>query len=110
MTRLAPRALMCLLLTTAACGYPRSGAVPGPLSSASAATAATRWPGATAESLEAGRTLFIERCNDCHGSPDLRAVAADRWPGIMADMGRKSHLTPEQTEQVLRFVLVAREQ
>ncbi len=110
MTKFAVRAVVGVLLVTTACSYPRSGAAPGPLSSASAAAAATRWPGATPESLDAGRTLFLDRCNGCHGYPDLGPISASRWPGIMTDMGHKSHLTPEQTEQVLRFILAAREQ
>ncbi len=110
MTKLAARAVMGVFLATTACSYPRSGAAPGPLSPASAATAASRWPGATAESLDAGRTLFLDRCNGCHGYPDLNPISANRWPGIMTDMGHKSHLTPEQTQQVLHFILAAREQ
>jgi len=100
--------VLAVLLATASCGYPKSGAVPGPISPTTEASAASRWPGATPESLRNGRELFEAKCNDCHGHPDVKAIAEDKWPGIVKRMGGKAKLTEVQTQDVLHFVLAAR--
>ena len=100
--------VLVLPLALLACGYPKTAAVPGPLAPTAVESAAARWPGTTAESLNAGRELFVAKCNDCHGHPDIKRIADDRWPGILERMGKKADLTPEQTETVLRFVLTTR--
>ncbi len=102
------RCLSLFLLLTAACGYPKTGTVPGPVTPAAEATAATRWPGTTPEALRNGRELFTAKCDDCHGHPDITAIADDRWPGILGRMGKKAKLTEPQTQDVLRFILAAR--
>ena len=102
------RSLAILVALTAACGYPKSGAVPGPVSPTAEATAATRWPGTTPDSLRNGRELFMAKCNDCHGHPDITAIGEDHWPGILGRMGKKAKLTEAQTQDVLHFILAAR--
>ena len=100
--------VLAVLLATAACGYPKSGAVPGPISPTTEASAATRWPGATPESLASGRALFQDKCDNCHGHPDVKAIAEDKWPGVVKRMGGKAKLTEAQSQDVLHFVLAAR--
>lgn len=105
---MSPSVALLLVLAITACGYPKTAAAPGPVTGTAAETAATRWPGTTPASLNTGRELFLAKCNDCHGYPDTKRIADERWPKILTRMGKKADLTPEQTETVLRFVLTTR--
>ncbi len=100
-------ALLALVGLAACAGYPKPGAAPPPVSPAAATVAATRWPGTTAESLAAGRELFLAKCNTCHPMPDLGAVSDDEWPSVMNKMGNNAHLSPAETQSVLHFILAA---
>lgn len=108
MTRhLAPA--LALALTVAACGFPKTADAPPPLSAGDASAAAARWPGATAESIAHGRELFVAKCNGCHGYPDLASLDASRWPPVVERMAAKSDLAAKDRDDVLHFVLTARE-
>lgn len=97
------------LVVLASCGFPKTGAAPGPVAPGAASAAEQRWPGTTAAHLDEGRNLFIAKCNGCHGYPDLRAIPEERWEGVMKKMGDKADLSAEQSSRVLRFILVARQ-
>jgi cytochrome c5 len=101
----------CLFLVVAvmtACGFPKAGAAPPPLSQAQVAVAAAMSPGDSEQSLSSGHDLFIAKCNGCHGYPDLGSIAEERWPGIMERMAHKAELNRSQGDEVLHFVLAAR--
>jgi cytochrome c5 len=102
----------CLFLlaaaTMTACGFPKTGAAPAPLSPAQVDMAVARSPAVSEQSLSTGRGLFISKCNGCHGYPDLDSIAEERWPGVMKKMAGKADLTGSQGDDVLRFVLAAR--
>jgi hypothetical protein len=100
-------ALCAATFTQAGC-YPKAGPPPGALSANSVTSASTRWPGATASSLSAGRDLFLARCNGCHAYPDLAAISDERWPDILEKMAKKADLGDEQRDSVLHFVLASR--
>jgi cytochrome c5 len=95
-------------LGVSACGFPPAGAVPGPVSAADVTKAQSKWPDATADSLEQGRQLFSSRCTKCHSLPDRGARSDERWPKILDVMGPRADLSPDQTKLVLRFVLATR--
>ncbi len=88
--------------------YPKAGPPPGAPSANAVTWASTRWPGVTAESLAHGRDLFVGKCHECHESPDLTAIADDRWPHIVKRMGDKAHLSTEDSDAVLHFILTSR--
>lgn len=91
-----------------ACGFPKSGPAPGPLAPDAAAAAQQRWPGTTAAQLEEGRTLFVAKCNGCHDYPDMHAIPESRWPDVVTKkMGPNAKLSPEQTTEVLHFILAS---
>ncbi|WP_437895467.1 hypothetical protein [Sorangium sp. So ce124] len=100
--------LLVVLAVLAGCGFPKTGAAPGPVSPAAVRVAQAKWPDSSAESLSAGRDLFIAGCNGCHGYPELEATPEAQWPGTMKRMGPQSGFDEAQTERVLRFVLAAR--
>jgi hypothetical protein len=89
--------------------YPKAGPAPGPLTPASLAAAQSRWPSTTAASLESGRKVFLDHCNKCHDYPDVTAFSEDKLGSVVPKMGKKAHLTQEETDQVLTFVLVLRQ-
>jgi hypothetical protein len=99
---------LCAFAATGAGCYPKVAPPPAAVSGDHVASASTRWPGVTAGSLAQGHDLFLANCDQCHGYPDLTAIADDRWPGILEKMGKKSHLGPEETDAVLHFVLASR--
>ena len=57
--------------------------------------------------LESGRRIYLENCTGCHAPEAVRKYSAARWPGIIADMGERAHLTAAQHRAVLDYVLAA---
>lgn len=102
------RALWLAVFALAGCGYPRAGAAPGTIAPGAVQAAQSRWPDASAATLEQGRQLFLGRCNACHDYPDRAAIAAERWPAIVEGMGAKAHLEAADRALVLRFILATR--
>jgi mono/diheme cytochrome c family protein len=98
-------AVAATLLT--AC-FPKTGAVPDPVSAADVSAAMSKWPSATEASLNAGRDLFVGHCNQCHGYPAMTAVSDDKWPETVHAMAKKAHLGAEDEQKVLQFVQTAR--
>jgi cytochrome c5 len=89
--------------------YPKSAAAPTAITEADVQIASSKWPDANADSLEAGRKVFVGTCNHCHEYPDVHAVEENAWPPIVKRMGKKAGLTETQIEEATRFILVARE-
>ena len=58
-------------------------------------------------SLESGRRIYLESCTHCHAPEPVRDHSAARWPGIIADMAARSHLSEAQRHDVLAYVLAA---
>ena len=65
--------------------------------------------GKDAASLESGRRVYLEDCTRCHAPEAVREYSAARWPGIIADMAERSHLSASQRHDVLAYVLAASE-
>jgi mono/diheme cytochrome c family protein len=57
--------------------------------------------------LESGRRIYLDNCTRCHVAEPVGKFSVARWPGIIADMGARSHLSPEQNRAVLAYVLAA---
>jgi cytochrome c5 len=60
-----------------------------------------------AASLTTGRSLFVGRCARCHALPAVGGQGTEDWPGIMAEMAKRSGLKPDQTKVVLAYILAA---
>ena len=64
-------------------------------------------PAQTAK-LEAGRALYVGKCTKCHTAEPVRDYSAAQWQGkIIPAMAQKAKLTPEETANVLAYVLAA---
>jgi len=105
------RATALAILGLAACpGFPKAGPPPGPLTLQGVQVAQTRFPTATAESLESGRQLFLQHCNECHKFPALGAYSDEQWQRIVPRMAGKAQLSPAQGGAILTFILASRAQ
>lgn len=67
--------------------------------------AADRWPGTTEENLARGRRLYVARCGGCHNLYLPGSVAAPRWPDVMNEMAPLSKLSPDEQEEILRYLM-----
>lgn len=61
-----------------------------------------------ARTLTAGRSLFLNRCIQCHALPEMRQYSAPQLTAIVGAMSGRSNLTPEQHDAVLKYLLTIR--
>jgi hypothetical protein len=71
--------------------------------------AATRWPDATLETLQEGRTLYVARCSACHSLHLPSEYPADKWVGFVEEMASDAKLSAEQKERVIQYLVSAAE-
>lgn len=98
----------CLFALTllAACG---GASGPAPVTPDLVRRAQANSPSATEASLTSGREAFVSRCKSCHELPKPSAHAAAEWPALMQRMGKLASLDAAAQQQVLDYVLAARE-
>ncbi|MFT3839358.1 MAG: hypothetical protein QM723_20410 [Myxococcaceae bacterium] len=87
--------------------FPRVAAPPGELSQPEIDAAKTKYPDATAESLEKGRHVFVDHCDHCHGFPDLAFKKATDWPATAERMGKKAELDAGEIDLLQRWIAAA---
>jgi cytochrome c5 len=103
------RVIVIAGLLLAGCpSFPKAGPPPGPLSLQAVQVAQTKYPTATAESLESGRQLFLQHCNQCHKFPALGAYSDADWQRIVPRMAGKAQLSPADGDKILTFILSSR--
>lgn len=94
-----------LALLLAAC----VGQVPEP-TDAHVAAASARWPGTTRALLARGRTLYVNRCSGCHSLVLPQAQTPEAWPHAVEEMSERAALSPEETEEVIRYLVAVSEE
>lgn len=57
--------------------------------------------------LQAGRHVFLLKCNGCHSLPRLKRYAPEKWPHILDSMSLQAELEPRQDSLVRNFLQVA---
>jgi cytochrome c553 len=65
---------------------------------------------ADAPTLEAGRKVFLNRCIPCHAVPDIARQDSARIPRIVGWMSGRAHLTSEQQEVLVKYLLAVKSQ
>jgi cytochrome c5 len=100
--------LLLALALLAGCPSLKAGPPPGRLSASAVIAAQQRFPGATEESLEAGRQSFLRTCNRCHAFPAIGGYSEAQWQQILPRMTGKANLDATQSQQLVQFVLAAR--
>lgn len=61
-----------------------------------------------ADTLAAGRKLYVAKCARCHKLYDPNKYSDAEWDKWMAKMTRKAKLKPDQAELVSRYVATLR--
>lgn len=65
------------------------------------------WKGTTLGDLKTGQDLFNNHCDACHKFHYPNELKAEKWQTIIPKMAKKSELTEQQGELVLKFVITA---
>ncbi|MEN3368449.1 MAG: hypothetical protein V7609_592 [Verrucomicrobiota bacterium] len=63
---------------------------------------------ANARTLTAGRSLFLNRCIQCHALPEVRQLSAPQLTAIVGKMSGRANLSAEQHDAVLKYLLTIR--
>jgi mono/diheme cytochrome c family protein len=58
--------------------------------------------------LQQGRTLFVNRCIECHTLPPLWRYRAEDWPEIVNSMSHRASLKPAERDAILAYIIAAR--
>jgi hypothetical protein len=67
-----------------------------------------RFPDATKEELEKGHSVYTGACTKCHGTKDVTVYTEPRLLEIVDVMAKKSKLTPEDKQALIRFAVGVR--
>ncbi len=59
--------------------------------------------------LRQGRTLFVDRCIECHTLPALWHYTPKDWIEIVNDMAHRASLKPAERDAVIAYILAVRE-
>jgi mono/diheme cytochrome c family protein len=65
---------------------------------------------ADARTLEDGRKVFVNRCIPCHALPAIGRYDSKRIPGIVEWMSHRAHLTRDQSDALVKYLLTVRSQ
>jgi mono/diheme cytochrome c family protein len=71
---------------------------------------ASAHPQGDAPILSQGRTLFLNRCIQCHALPEVARFDAARLTAIVATMSGRANLSPKQHEAVVKYLLAVQAQ
>lgn len=61
------------------------------------------------DALQRGRAVYTGACVACHGTDPLDAFEPERWRAIVRKMAERSHLKWQQEEDLIAYLLAARE-
>ncbi len=59
--------------------------------------------------MQRGRTLFAQRCIECHTLPPVWYYSREDWPRIVDSMAHRASLRPNEREAILSYILAARD-
>jgi cytochrome c2 len=65
---------------------------------------------ADARTLVEGRTVFLNRCILCHALPEVSRYESGRLPGIVGWMSGRAHLTADQKEALIKYLVTVKSQ
>ena len=63
---------------------------------------------ADAPTLAAGRSLFLNRCIQCHALQDVSRFTAPELTAIVATMSGRANMNPDQHDALLKYLLTIR--
>jgi mono/diheme cytochrome c family protein len=65
-------------------------------------------PSISPAALESARALYITRCSSCHSLNQPGDYPPDEWATWMRKMTPKAKLTPNESQDILTYLLAAR--
>ena len=75
-------------------------------SPADAIRAQESYPGATVQSLEAGRQTYLSHCGGCHALYSPKSHTPKEWAKAIPEMAGRARLSPAEVEAVTRYLSV----
>jgi hypothetical protein len=72
-------------------------------------SAGKRWAGTDSTALHQGYELYVNKCGACHALYRPSKFTEGKWTKEVPDMATRAHITPEQSEMILRYLLTRRE-
>src|SRR5262245_2025345 len=76
-----------------------------PVTAQHAQWAQSQWPATTQGDLERGRSLFMAKCSGCHRPPAPSEHAPGDWPGEVAEMQERAHLSSDEVMLIERYIV-----
>lgn len=67
-----------------------------------------RWPGTTKAMLDEGRQRYVDRCGSCHSLHLPSEYTETQWERAVGEMQTRAKVSPEEKEQILRYLSVVR--
>jgi len=64
--------------------------------------------GTDARTLAQGRSLFLNRCIQCHALPEVARFDSPRLTAIVGTMSGRANMNAEQHEALLKYLLTVR--
>ena len=95
-------ALFSALLILAACATKKTTAT---LTDSDALRAAAKYPGASLASLQKGKMLYEENCNNCHGLKSTGAYNEEQWGKHVKRMAPKAKIDQPTEGLILQYVV-----
>ncbi len=80
-------------------------------SEADIAKAKSEFPNLTLADLDAGKQIYTQKCNACHGLKKITDYSTQSWKQIVPDMVQKANkktanaINASQQEQLLKYVV-----
>ncbi len=65
----------------------------------------TKFADLTKDNLIKGRSIYYGACMNCHEPKNINDYGLDEFSHILDNMARKAKLTPEEKNDVLRYVV-----
>jgi hypothetical protein len=72
-------------------------------------SAGKRWAGTDSVALHHGYDLYVNKCGSCHVLYRPSKFTEEKWMKEVPDMGARAHITPQESEMILRYILTRRE-
>lgn len=64
-----------------------------------------KWDNYSIEQLNSGFSLYKAKCSGCHFLPIPNEYSEKKWLETMPEMGEKSHLSHEEYDLILKYVV-----
>jgi hypothetical protein len=69
--------------------------------------ASRRWPDATVQSLNEGRSLYIDHCSGCHSLHPPNEYTESEWKKSLDEMALKAKLLDTEKQLVYQYLITA---